>query len=162
MTSENSSGMTPEKFVALLGRVTADIAGLPVDKALEARLNERFPASGPLFKEIVAAIGDGVAGGWICEREHGGLRYGRVAKPAPALHGFSIDVVDMPDMAGPHHVHPKGEIDLIMPLEGDAKFDGHPAGWLVYGAGSAHRPTVSGGRAWVLYLLPEGAIEFTR
>ena len=28
--------------------------------------------------------------------------------------------------------------------------------------GSAHRPTVSNGRALVLYLLPEGRIDFTR
>jgi len=39
---------------------------------------------------------------------------------------------------------------------------GRPAGWCVYPAGSAHRPTVSGGRALVLYLLPAGQIEFTR
>jgi hypothetical protein len=32
----------------------------------------------------------------------------------------------------------------------------------VYPPGSAHRPTVSGGRALVLYLLPEGRIEFSR
>lgn len=30
------------------------------------------------------------------------------------------------------------------------------------GADSAHPPTVSGGRALVLYLLPQGAIEFSR
>ena len=63
--------------------------------------------------------------------------------------------------AGPHHVHPNGEIDLIMPLEGDATFDGRPAGWCVYAPGSAHCPTVAQGRALVLYLLPEGAIQFT-
>ena len=40
--------------------------------------------------------------------------------------------------------------------------DGHGEGWLVYGAASAHHPTVTGGRAMVLYLLPGGAIEFTR
>ena len=34
--------------------------------------------------------------------------------------------------------------------------------WLVYPPGSAHRPTVRPGRALVLYLLPEGRIEFTR
>ena len=28
--------------------------------------------------------------------------------------------------------------------------------------GSAHRPTVAAGRALVLYLLPQGAIEFTK
>ena len=57
-------------------------------------------------------------------------------------------------------MHPNGEIDLIMPIEGDAAFDGHSAGWLVYAPGSAHEPTVSGGRAYVLYFLPEGAIQF--
>ncbi|HEY9572759.1 MAG TPA: DUF4863 family protein, partial [Pusillimonas sp.] len=55
-----------------------------------------------------------------------------------------------------------GEIDLIMPLEGDARFDGAPAGWLVYGPGTVHSPTVSQGRALILYLLPEGRIEFTK
>ena len=77
---------------------------------------------------------------------------------------------DMDEVVGPHHVHPNGEIDLVMPLAGAdglapggaARFDGQAAGWKVYGPGSAHRPTVSGGRALVLYLLPEGAIQFTR
>ena len=67
----------------------------------------------------------------------------------------------MNDLAGPHHSHPNGEIDLIMPLTPDAQFDGHPAGWCVYEPGSAHYPTVSRGRALVLYLLPQGAIHFT-
>jgi hypothetical protein len=43
-----------------------------------------------------------------------------------------------------------------------SRFDGQAAGWKVYPPGSAHKPTVSGGRAYVLYLLPEGAIQFTR
>ena len=54
-----------------------------------------------------------------------------------------------------------GEIDLIMPLTAGATFDGHPAGWCVYEAGSAHSPTVNAGQALVLYLLPQGAIQFT-
>ena len=89
-------------------------------------------------------------------------QYGRVFKPSDELHGFSVDVVDMKDIAGPHHTHPNGEIDLIMPIDGDATFDERPAGWCVYGPGTAHRPTVARGRALVLYLLPQGAIEFTR
>ena len=56
-----------------------------------------------------------------------------------------------------------GEIDLILPLDpGTATFDGRPAGWCVYPPGSAHRPTVAQGRALVLYLLPEGQIQFTK
>ncbi len=66
-------------------------------------------------------------------------------------------------IAGPHHAHPLGEIDLILPQDGDATlFDGRPAGWLVCAPGSAHRPTVSNGRALVFYLLPDGRIDFTR
>ena len=68
----------------------------------------------------------------------------------------------MDNVVGPHHAHPNGEIDLVMPLEGDALFDDQPAGWVVYQPGSAHQPTVSNGRALVLYLLPEGSIEFSR
>jgi hypothetical protein len=61
-----------------------------------------------------------------------------------------------------HHHHPNGGIDLIMPLSSDARFDGPAAGWLGYGPGSSHAPTVVGDSALVLYLLPHGAIEFTR
>ena len=67
----------------------------------------------------------------------------------------------MRDIAGPQHAHPNGEIDLIMPIDDTARFDGRAAGWLVYPAGSAHRPTVSAGRALVLYLLPQGRIDFS-
>ena len=154
--------MNPQAFVELVSTVTAAIAGKPVDKQLEAFLNDTFPAGGPVFDAILAACRVGVAEGWLCKYEGGGVRYGRIAKPTPATHGYSIDVVDMADLAGPHHVHPLGEVDLIMPLEGDARFDGAPAGWLVYGPGSDHRPTVSQGRAYVLYLLPEGQIEFSK
>jgi hypothetical protein len=154
--------VNPQAFVELVSTVTAAIAGKPVDKQLEAFLNDTFPPGGPVFADIVAACKVGVFEGWLCKHEGGGVKYGRIAKPSPATHGYSIDVVDMENLAGPHHVHPLGEVDLIMPLEGDARFDGAPAGWLVYGPGSAHCPTVSQGRAYVLYLLPEGQIEFSK
>lgn len=154
--------MTEQDFIALVAQITGRIAGHPVDRALAELLNREFPADGPLVQRIQSACAAAVEAGWMCNQEHGGIKYGRVAQPGPALHGFSIDVVDMAEVVGPHHRHPNGEIDLIMPLAGDARFDGHAAGWLVYGPDSAHRPTVTGGRAYVLYLLPEGAIEFTR
>lgn len=154
--------MTPENFQALIAKVTAAIDGMPIDAALASFLNQRFPVDGPEFQAIAAACREAVAAGWMCEREHGGIKYGRVIKPCPELHGFSVDVVEMVDVVGPQHAHPNGEIDMIMPLEGEAKFDGHGAGWFVYGPGTVHRPTVSDGRAHVLYLLPQGAIEFTR
>ncbi len=153
---------TPATFKAQLAALTAGVAGRPLDAALDDWLNTRYGPASPTFAALKASCQAGVAAGWLCDREGGGIRYGRIFKPSDDLHGFSVDVVDMQDIAGPHHSHPNGEIDLIMPIEGDARFDGRGAGWLVCPPGSAHRPTVSQGRALVLYLLPGGQIQFTK
>ena len=154
--------MSAEHFRAQIVELSAAIAGRPLDAALDAWLNAEHGAQSATYAALKASCEQGVAEGWLCNREGGGIRYGRIFKPADDLQGFSVDVVDMRDVAGPHHVHPQGEIDLIMPLEDDATFDGRPAGWCVYPAGSAHSPTVRNGRALVLYLLPQGQIEFTK
>ena len=148
-------------FQNLISRITEEIASTPLDASLESHLNAEHGPGSHLYELIFDACKVGVRDGWLCNREAGGIRYGRVLKATDATHGFSVDVVEMEDVAGPHHVHPKGEIDLIMPLTPGACFDTQPAGWCVYGAGSAHRPTVTQGRALVLYLLPQGAITFT-
>jgi hypothetical protein len=154
--------MTPDKFRAQIAGLTAQLAGRPIDADLDAWLNREHGAGSATYAALKASCEAGVAEGWLCNREGGGIKYGRIFKPADDLHGFSVDVVDMTDIAGPHHLHPNGEIDLHMPLGGDATFDGRPAGWVVMPPGSAHRPTVAAGRALVLYLLPQGAIEFTK
>jgi hypothetical protein len=154
--------ITPQSFKAQIAALTAQIDGRPLDAVLDDWLNTHHGALSTTYAALKASVQAGVDAGWLCEREGGGIRYGRIFKAEPELHGFSVDVVDMKDIAGPHHSHPLGEIDLVMPLEGDARFDGRPAGWLVCPPGSAHRPTVSQGRALVLYLLPQGQIHFTR
>ena len=154
--------MSQQEFHGLLESLTGRIAGRPLDGELQAWLNSEYGSGTEGYARLKQACVDGVAQGWLCEREGGGIRYGRVFKAEDALQRFSVDVVDMQDVAGPHHRHPEGEIDLIMPLEGEATFDGHSAGWCVYGPDTAHYPTVAQGRALVLYLLPEGKIEFTR
>jgi hypothetical protein len=154
--------MTPDKFRAQIAALTAQLAGRAIDAELDAWLNREHGAGSATYAALKASCEAGVAEGWLCNREGGGIKYGRIFKPADDLHGFSVDVVDMADIAGPHHSHPNGEIDLHMPLGGDATFDGRPAGWVVMPPGSAHRPTVAAGRALVLYLLPQGAIEFTK
>ncbi|MEQ5839082.1 DUF4863 family protein [Paraburkholderia acidicola] len=153
--------MSPDDFQRLIAGVTSQLADRPLDGALAGWLNATWPADSTVFRDLAAACRTGVAEGWLCNREGGGIRYGRIFKALLETHGFSVDVVDMNNLAGPHHVHPNGEIDLIMPLDEGATFDGHPAGWCVYGPSSAHRPTVAGGEALILYLLPQGAIEFT-
>lgn len=154
--------MTPAEFRQQIVSLTGQLAGRPLDADLDAWLNAEHGPGSATYVALEAACRAGVAAGWMCEREAGSLRYGRVIKPAPDVQGYSVDVVDMHDCDGPHHTHPNGEIDLVMPLEGDARFCGHPAGWLVCPPGSAHVPSVTGGRALVLYLLPEGRIDFTR
>jgi hypothetical protein len=147
-------------FRELISVVTREIAGRALDTELQTVLNHAFPSTGSAFQAIAAACRTGIDEGWMCQRSAGGIRYGRILKPAPDIHQFSVDVVEMQDVVGPHHAHPNGEIDMIMPVDAAAQFDGHPCGWIVYGPGTAHRPTVTAGRAVILYLLPEGAIDF--
>ena len=149
-------------FRLQMATLTSQLAGRTLDAELDAWLNANHGPSSSMYRALKQACEDGVSAGWLCNRETAGIRYGRVFKPASDLHGFSVDVVDMNNIAGPHHVHPQGEIDLVMPLESGARFDDRSAGWLVLPPRSAHRPTVTGGRALVLYLLPDGQIEFTR
>lgn len=154
--------MPSSPFRQQIAELTTQLAGRDLNADLQTWLNQEHGVDSPTYQQLKQSCQQGVAEGWLCNREGGGIRYGRIFKPADDLAGFSVDVVDMQDIQGPHHAHPNGEIDLIMPLEGDALFDGHAAGWLVYPAGSAHHPTVTQGRALVLYLLPQGSIEFTR
>ena len=153
---------TQAEFRSQIADLTAQIAGRELNTDLDAWLNATHGAGSATYESLKVACKTGVAEGWLANREWGGIKYGRIFKPADDLNGFSVDVVEMADIAGLHHTHPNGEIDLVMPIDGDAQFDGRPAGWCVYPAGSAHRPTVSQGRALVLYLLPQGSIEFTR
>jgi len=153
--------MTPEAFLDLVAPVTRHIAGKPLDKALEAELNRAFPPESETFRAIERACHAAITAGWMCTQGNAQRRFGRIFEPSDALAGFSVDVVDITDLVGNHHVHPTGEIDMIMPVSTTAKFDGHRAGWLVYEPASGHRPTVSDGRALVLYLLPQGRIEWT-
>lgn len=153
---------TPEAFIQHLAIVTGSVGNIEFGSDLQDHLNAQFPAGGPWYETALELCLKGCSEGWMCGREAGGIKFGRAIKAGDATHAMSVDVVEMTDVVGPHHGHPNGEIDLVMPLEDGAQFDGTDAGWKVYPAGSAHNPTVTGGKALVLYLLPDGAIEFTR
>ena len=152
---------TPMQFQDLIAPVARFAQGRTLDALLQADLNLKFPAQSEPFRLIRAACHAGIAAGWLCGQGDAKRRFGRIFEPGEATHGFSVDVVDITDLVGNHHRHPTGEIDMIMPVTPEAKFDDIGAGWLVYPPGSGHRPTVSGGRALILYLLPEGRIEWT-
>lgn len=153
--------MSEQAFRDLVSTIASRIGDRPLDGDLADYLNATFPRNGAAFAELRALCAEGEADGWLLQREHGGIKFGRPVKPGNEAGRFSVDVVRMHDVKGPHHVHTTGEIGAIMPIEGPAEFDGMPEGWYVYPPGSDHHPTVAGGDAYVLYFLPEGQIEFT-
>jgi len=153
--------MTVDEFRSLLGPVLDTVAGRPVDQQLAELLASEFPVDGETFGNPEGACHAAIAAGWMCAEGGDGRRFGRVIEPGEDTHDLSVDVVDLRDVVGPHHRHPNGEICMVMPVDEQAQFNGHPRGWCVFEAGSDHYPTVTGGRSLVLYLLPEGKIEFT-
>ena len=87
--------MNSEQFQQLIAGLTGEIATMQPDAELAAYLNSRYGADSKLYKDIFAACQTGIAEGWMCKHEGGGIRYGRVIKATDATHGYSVDVVDM-------------------------------------------------------------------
>lgn len=149
--------LSKDEFVALLRPLAAALQQVDVDAPDAAQQAEAAAAfGGEQVRAIRAAAQASVGSEWLLPKEAGGIRFGRVAKD---LCGFTVDAVLM-DVPGPRHRHGNGEIDLCFTTRGDARFDGQPEGWVVYGKGSEHVPTVTDGEMLILYFLPGGAIEF--
>jgi len=149
--------LNKEEFVAMLRPLAAALQAVDVDAADASQQVEKLAAfAGDSIAAIRKAALAHIDSEWLMPKEAGGVRFGRVAKE---LCGFSVDCVYM-NGPGPRHRHPNGEIDLCFATKGEARFDGQREGWLVYGKGSAHVPTVTDGEMLILYFLPGGAIEF--
>ena len=147
-----------EGLVEALTPLVEALGGIDVGDpgAACAEVAERLPLDGALVAEVRRRAEEGLGAGWLVPRENGGIKFGRVVKD---LGGMSVDAVLMSG-PGPRHRHPNGEIDLCFTRSGEARFDGHPEGWVVYGPDSTHVPTVRDGEMLILYFLPGGAIEF--
>jgi hypothetical protein len=129
--------------------------------AARSELARRFAPEGPRADALNAELVALLEAGKVAERGALPVRYGRVAKATPDTLDQSIDVVLMTG-DGPHHVHPNGEVNWCVPLEGAPTFEGCPRGWVVMPPGSGHVPAVVGGKMLIVYLLPGGKIEFTK
>lgn len=125
--------------------------------ALKSRLDPESDAGRAVSAALVALLEEGK----VADRGAPPVRFSRAAKATDETSGFSIDVVDMTG-PGPLHRHPNGEVNWCIALEGAPTFDGEGPGWVVEPPGSEHVPTVEGGRMLIVYLLPEGAIEFVQ
>jgi hypothetical protein len=105
------------EFLELVALIAKEIGSAPLDAKLETLLNERIPASGEPFSRLQALCAQGEAEGWLLNRSGGGVKFSRPVKPGQEAGHFSVDVVRMKDIAGPHHVHTTGEIGAIMPID---------------------------------------------
>jgi hypothetical protein len=132
----------------------------PTDPAATAaELCRRFDPKGPAARALQAELVAMYQRGEIANRGELPVRYGRVTKALPETHDFSIDVVYM-NGEGPLHRHPNGELNFCVAIEGQPTFMGQGPGWVVEAPGSQHVPTVAGGTMLIVYLLPQGRIEF--
>lgn len=123
------------------------------------KLAERLDPESENARRVRADLRELLEQGRIADRGELPVRWGRVSKAVEETCGFSIDVVLM-NGAGPAHRHTQGEVNFCTALEGQPTFDGKPPGWVVFPPGSSHVPTVEGGTMLIVYLLPQGAIEF--
>jgi 2-hydroxylaminobenzoate mutase len=149
-------------MLAAVGRLLDFINGKPLDARLEAELNEHYGASTPAYAELLTLLRTGIAEGWACYAEIDGPDYrrGRIAKPSSETHGFSVESGMLKDVLGNYHRHPRGEINMIGPVDETGRFCGHGAGWKVFEPDSRHYPTVTGGKVTMLFFLPNGEIEY--
>ena len=127
----------------------------------ESLLAERLAPDSEEAQKLNAELVRLLEAGSIAERGELPVRFGRVAKASDETADYSIDVVHMSG-PGPRHRHPKGEIDYCVALNGNPTFDGRPPGWVVLPEDSVHVPTVADGEMLIVYLLPEGQIEFLK
>ena len=87
--------MTAEQLRSQIAALAQQITGKPLDSRLADWLNTEHGPLSDSFRQLQATCEAGVHDGWLCNREGGGIRYGRIFKPADDLQGFSVDVVDM-------------------------------------------------------------------
>lgn len=130
------------------------------DPAAAAALEAEFSLSGPFGIELRKRAEAALQAGAICSREGGPSRFSRVAKPE-AAQGYSVDAVLLWG-DGPWHRHTNGEVNCMLAWEGTPTFCGHGPGWAVFAPGSAHVPSVQGGKMLIFYLLPGGAMEWKK
>jgi hypothetical protein len=155
--------MSRETLIQALSPILDELSGIDPGDAekAHAQLNTSLPLTDPRIQSLRRLFDEGVEAGWLCHRGEGNARFSRVSKPSPETKGFSIDAVRMSG-PGVWHRHTAGEIELCFARTPGATFDGQPEGWVVYGPGTEHVPTVDGGEMDILYFLPQGQVEWKR
>lgn len=135
---------------------------------LEEWLNTHYGPGTLFYEDISRYIRAGVDEGWAANIEIDGprLRRSRLAEPSDETHYFSITVVYMNAQSylrGQYHLHPYGEVNMIVPIDPDAQLKGPSgwsgAGWTAPAPASHHYPEARNGALIALVFLPAGRIS---
>ena len=154
-----------KRSIPFLDEVKDKTAG----KELELWLNATYGPETALYKDLARLITDGVNDGWAANIEVTGPNYrrSRIQAPTEELNYFSITAVYMNSverMRGDYHLHPYGELNLVVPLDPGAVLAGplgwQSAGWTAPAPGSHHYPETKGGAVIALFYLPAGRISY--
>jgi hypothetical protein len=168
---------TKDDFIASCVPLLKEVKDMTAGAELEQWLNTTYGVDSALYQELARQIRLGVEEGWGTDVEIAGPRYrrGQLAAPSAETFFFSITAVLMDStdntqgnpedtFRGGYHLHPYGEINLVVPLDPDAALAGpngwQPGGWTAPGPGSHHFPEVKGGRVISVTFLPAGRIAF--
>lgn len=155
------SDETPADLKELIARLEALLPSIDaVDatdaEAASAQLTAHHPFDGEEVRAILELCTKGLDADWLTPHAAGAkVTFGRLAKD---MGGYAVDAVTMADGSGRGHTHPRGEINMCFPLQGDPRFDGHAPGWVVFAPGSHHVPTVTDGTMLFLYFTPGGEV----
>jgi hypothetical protein len=166
-----------DELSARLFSFLQEIKDMTLGTEVEQWLNTKYGVGSELYTDLARLIRDGVNDGWAADAEVAGPRYRRSQVFAPCAETFFFSatavVLDSTDnnqnnpegsfRAG-HHLHPYGELNLVVPLDEGAALAGPNGwchgGWTAPAPGSHHCPEVKGGAVISLTFLPAGRIAF--
>jgi Domain of unknown function (DUF4863) len=166
-----------DELLARLVPFLQEVKDMTTSTEVEQWLNTKYGVESELYRELARLITLGVQEGWAADAEVAGPRYrrSRVGLPSADTFFFSITAVllDSTDNAqnnpedsfrADYHLHPYGEINLVVPLNEGAALAGQNGwcygGWTAPAPGSHHFPEVKGGALISLTFLPAGRIAF--
>jgi len=168
---------TKDEFLARCIPVLQEVKDMTTGTEVEQWLNSKYGVESELYKDLSRLITLGLKEGWVADVEVGGPRYRRAQLVVPSAETFFFSItgvlMDSTDNSqnnpedsfrGGYHLHPYGEINLVVPLNEGAALAG-PNGWCYGGwtapaPGSHHFPEVKGGAVVSLTFLPAGRIAF--
>jgi hypothetical protein len=169
-----------EEFIQQSISFLREVKDMTPGSAMERWLNEKYGEDSDLYRNLARLIKLGVEEGWAASQIVDGVNYrrSRIHEPSAETFHFSITAVYMNSedakafkdeqdgdvLRGQYHGHPYGELNLVVPLDKDAKLKGlqgwQGAGWTAPDPGSRHYPEVKGGSLIALFYLPAGRISY--